>query len=174
MEQRQPPPLRNPSRTMAKAAVAVLIVIAIAGFVLAGLKSRTAAPGEPAVTDATQEAVPPLTVAASAPGEEAGVPANQISFAAASDRLSEASAAKVVLIAEKAKKGHLRIAITSDVEARADRAEQIDLARRRAMAIRQVLETNGVPLGTMRIEIHEVPTGAVVAAGLNRLVLALQ
>ena len=159
---------------MVKAAVAVLIVIAIAGFVLAGLKQRAVAPAQPAATDATQEAVPPLTVAASAPAEEASVPANHISFVPASDRLSEASAAKVVLIAEKAKKGHLRIAIISDVEARADRAEQFDLARRRAMTVRQVLETNGIPLGTMRIEIHEVPTGAIAPADLNRLVLALQ
>lgn len=174
MEQRQPPPLRNPSRTMVKAAVAVLIVIAIAGFVLAGLKPRSAVPGQPAGTDATQEAVAPLTAAASAPLEDAGTPANHISFAPASDRLSDASTAKVVLVAEQAKKGNLRIAISSDVEAHADRPEQMELARRRAIAVRQVLETHGIPLGTMRIEIHEAPTGTVPPANLNRLVLALQ
>lgn len=159
---------------MVKAVVAVLIAIAIAGFVLAGLKQRAVAPAQPAATDATQEAVPPLTGAASAPVEDASVPANHIVFVPASDRLSDAAATKVVLIAEQAKKGHHRIAISSDIEARPDRVEQRELAQRRSIAVRQVLETNGIPLGTMRIEIHEVPTGVVAPADLNRLVLALQ
>jgi len=172
MEQRQPPPLRNPSRTMAKAAVAVLIGIAIAGFVLAGLKPRATVPGQTAAADATPEPSAPLTAAASVPVED--VPANHIIFVPASDRLSEAAAAKVVLLAEQAKKGHLRVAISSEVEARADRPEQMELARRRTVAVRQVLESNGVPLGTMQIVIHEVPTGVVAPTALNRLVVALQ
>jgi outer membrane protein OmpA-like peptidoglycan-associated protein len=174
MEQRQPQPTRNPSRTMAKVAVAVLIVIAIAGFVLAGLKPRAAAPAQGVASDATQETAPALTPPASAAGEDAGAAANQISFAPASDKLSDAASAKLVVLADKAKKGHLRIAIVSDVEARADRNEQLALVRRRAEAVRQVLVTNGIPLATMRIEIHEVPSGAVSPADANRLMVALQ
>jgi hypothetical protein len=44
MDDRQAAPPRNSSRTMAMVAVAVLIVIAIAGIVLAGLRSKTPLP----------------------------------------------------------------------------------------------------------------------------------
>ena len=169
MDDRRPPQLRNPSRTAAKVAVVVLIVIAIAGLVL-GLRSRPSATGQAGTAaDATPQAVPPLTVAASAPAEEAGVAPNHISFPPASDRLSEVSTAKVVRIAETAKKQHHAIAIASTVEARADRAEQMELARKRSVAVRQVLESNGIPLGTMRIEIQEVPVGSVNAAAANQI-----
>jgi hypothetical protein len=40
--------------------------------------------------------------------------------------------------------------------------------------VRQVLVTNGIPLAMMRIEIHEVPSGAVAPSGANLLVVALQ
>jgi outer membrane protein OmpA-like peptidoglycan-associated protein len=171
MDDRRPPPLRNPSRTAAKVAVAVLIVIAIAGLVLAGLRSRSPATDPAAAADPTQQAVPPLTVAPAALAEEAGVAPNHISFAPASDRLSEVSTAKVVRIAETAKKQHHSIAIASTVEARADRAEQMELARKRSAAVRQVLQSNGIPLGTMRIEIQEVPVGSVNAAAANQIAL---
>ena len=170
MEDRRPPPLRNSSRTAAKIAVAVLIVIAIAGLVLAGLKSRPPATDQAGGPDATQQAVPPLTVA-SAPAEEAGVAPNHISFPPASDRLSDVSTAKVVRIAETAKKQHHSISIASTVEAKADRAEQMELARKRSVAVRQVLQSNGIPLGTMRIEIQEVPVGSVNAAAANQIAL---
>ena len=40
MDERQPLPTRNSSRTLAKIAVAALVVIAIAGIVLATLRPR--------------------------------------------------------------------------------------------------------------------------------------
>ena len=50
----------------------------------------------------------------------------------------------------------------------------MELAKKRAFAVRQVLEANGVPLGTMRIEIAELPTGLVTASEANRVDLALR
>lgn len=160
-------------------AVAVLIVIAIAGLVLAGLRSRGAAPGQTTGTDATQQGAPPLTgaaatAAASASAEDAAAGPNQILFAPASDQLSEAAASKVVRLAETARKEHRKVAILLKVEARPDRAEQMNLARKRSMAVRQLLEANGIPLGTMRIEISELPNGLVSAAEANRVDVALQ
>jgi outer membrane protein OmpA-like peptidoglycan-associated protein len=159
---------------MAKLAVAVLILIAIAGFVLAGLKQRAAVPEQSAAPVATQDTAAAPTAPASAGGEDAGAAPNHIGFAPGSDRVSEAATAKIALLADKAKKAHLRVAISSDVEARADRSEQLALARRRGEAVRQVLVTNGIPLAMMRIEIHEVPSGAVAPSGANLLVVALQ
>jgi outer membrane protein OmpA-like peptidoglycan-associated protein len=173
MEDRQAPPLRNPSRTLAKVAVAVLIVIAVAGFVLAGLRSRSPTAGQSAAPDATQQGAEPLTGAApAASSPEDALPANQIAFAPASAQLSDAGATKVLQLAEKAKKGHHAVAIVAKIEARADRLEQMDLARKRTLAVRQVLESNGIPLGTMRVEISELPTGLVSAAEANRVEVA--
>lgn len=173
MEERHAPPLRNPSRTAAKLAVAVLVVIAIAGFVLAGLRSRTAAEAQSAGPDSTQPGAEPLTgtPAATSAREDTGPP-NQIVFAAASDRLSEASATKVLRLADQAKKGHHAVAIVAKIEASGSVAEQMELARKRTLAVRQVLEQNGIPLGMMRVEISELPRGLVSAAEANRVEVA--
>jgi hypothetical protein len=50
------------------------------------------------------------------------------------------------------RKGITQVAIVAKIsEGRADRLEQMDLARKRTLAVRQVLEkSNGIPLGTMR------------------------
>ncbi len=173
MEHRQAPPPRNPSRTVAKIAVAVLVVIAIAGFVLAGLRSRTAVVAGSAGPGSTQPGADSLTgtpAAASAP-EDTGPP-NQIVFAAASDRLSDAAATKVLRLADQAKKEHHAVAIVAKIDAGSNVAEQMELARRRTLAVRQVLEQNGVPLGMMRVEISELPRGLVSAAEANRVEVA--
>ena len=99
--------------------------------------------------------------------------ANHITFAPASDALSDVAKAKVVHLAESAKQGHPGVGIVSVVEAKGDRVQQMELARKRAVAVRQVLQDNGVPLGKMRIQIQEVPPGSLAPADLNRLAIAL-
>src|SRR4051794_959840 len=103
MDERQPPPTRNPSRTLAKVGVVVLLVIAIAGIVLASLQ-KGLPPEGPVAADATQAGSAPMTgAAASAAAAEAeGLP-NHIMFAAESPRLSSAATAKLERLAEKAK-----------------------------------------------------------------------
>ena len=64
------------------------------------------------------------------------------------------------------------VAIVAKIDARAGRRGQMDLARKRTLAVRQVLESNGIPLGTMRVEISELPTGLVSAAEANRVEVA--
>jgi hypothetical protein len=60
MPDRKAPNTSNSSRTAANVVV-VLIVIANAGFVLAGLRSRSPAGGEGVASDATQDGAPSLT-----------------------------------------------------------------------------------------------------------------
>ncbi len=61
MDECQPPPTRNSSRTLAKVAVAVLVVIAIAGIVLGSLRGRGTPADTQAAADETPPAVPAMT-----------------------------------------------------------------------------------------------------------------
>jgi outer membrane protein OmpA-like peptidoglycan-associated protein len=178
MEQRQPAPLRTPSRTAAKLAVAVLVAIAIGGIVLTALRQR-ASSEDPGIGAATPEGAPPLTAAASAAtaaaaaAEDAAGP-NGVVFAPSSDQLSEPARAKVVRIAETAINQHRKVAITTKFEALGDRARQRTLAQNRAVAIRQVLVAHGVLLGSMQIQISELPAGLVSPAEANKVELELR
>jgi outer membrane protein OmpA-like peptidoglycan-associated protein len=171
MDDRKPPPPRNSSRTLAMVAVAVLVVIAIAGIVLATLRQRGAPAAEtPAVADATQAAASAMTAAASAAvAAEAEAGPNQVVFAPDSDELSEPATAKLLRLADAAKKAKRPLVIAGKVEARPDRNQRMELAKRRAFAVRGVLETNGVPLSSMQIQIAEVPLGLVSANDANRI-----
>jgi outer membrane protein OmpA-like peptidoglycan-associated protein len=174
MDDRPAPLPRISSRTIAMVAVAVLIVIAIAGIVLAGLRSRGGSPETAGPSDATQQDAPPLTAAASAAEAEDEAAPNLVVFASASHQLSGKASTKLVHLAETAKKEHRSVVIATRIEARSDRAEQRELAKERAVAVRQVLEANGVSLGTMRIEISELPTGLVPPRDANRVELTLR
>ena len=175
MDDRRRPPLRNPSRTAAKFAVAVLVVIAIAGFVLAGLRARNPAPEQVAGDDATQQGAAPPTAAAVAPSaasaEDAAVGPNAILFAPKSDQLSESATAKVRGLAETARKQNHRIGIVSKAEAG---TPQVALAQQRVIVVRQVLEKSGIPLGRMHIEVSHLPAGVISPAEANRVEVVMR
>ncbi len=174
MDDRQPPPPRNSSRTLAMIAVAVLVVIAIAGIVLATLRPRGAPADTPVAADATQTAASAMTSDSAAAEAEAAAGPNQVVFAPASDQLSEPASLKLLRIAATAKKEKKTVLIASQIEARADRASQMELAQKRAIAVRGVLEANGVALGAMQIQIAEVPLGLVSKSDANRVDVALR
>ena len=158
-------------------AVAVLVVIAIAGIVLASLRGQSASGDAATAADATQATAAAMTAAASgaaAAEAAAGAGADQIVFAPLSAQLSEAGVAKLARVAEAARKENRTVVIASKIEARADRVEQMELAKKRAFAVRLALEAKGVQLGTMRIEIGEMPTGLVTAGEANRVDVALR
>jgi len=162
----------NSSRTAAKIAVVVLIVIAIAGFVLAGLKGRQAAPEPAAAADPTQQgAVAPTAAAPAAPASaaEAAVPAHIVAFAPASASLPEKELAKVRTMADAAKKKNREVQIVSTVE-----VAQFGLAQQRATLVRQTLEQGGVPLARMSIKLSTVPQGTVSASEANRVEMVLR
>jgi outer membrane protein OmpA-like peptidoglycan-associated protein len=169
MDERQPPPTRNSSRTLAKIAVALLVVIAIAGIVLATLRGRGTPADTPVAADATQAASAAMTAAAeaSAVAAEAEAGPNQVVFAPGSVELSDPATAKLQRIADAARKDKRDLVILAKVEARPDSAQQRVLAQNRTSAVRGVLETNGVPLGKMQIRIAEEALGLVSAKEAN-------
>jgi outer membrane protein OmpA-like peptidoglycan-associated protein len=164
MDARKTPAPRIASRTAVMAAVAVLIVIAIAGIVLASLRRAPAADAE-AVTDSTQATAPAPTAAAPA---NDGAP-NEVIFAAASDQLTPAAQAKLALFAEQAKKDGRPVVVATQIEANTQRAENMDLAKRRAYKVRSALVAGGVAVAVLRIEVAELPAGGVPAAAAQRV-----
>ena len=163
MDVRQPPAVRNPSRKVAIAAVAVLVAIAIAGIVLVGQRGRGDLALAPGVADATQAAASAMTVARVE--TEAGP--NNVVFAAGSDRLSEPATAKLTEFAEKAKQEKRRtIVIAGRAQVGTDGTA---LATRRANAVRRLFEEKGLRLGDVQIKINHVPPGAMSASEADRL-----
>jgi outer membrane protein OmpA-like peptidoglycan-associated protein len=137
------------------AAVAVLIVIAIAGIVL-GLR-KTGPATVAAGTDSTQAGALAPTAAAPADDSSPG----ELVFAPGSDQLSPAASAKIALLAERAKKEGRTVIVRTKLEANAQRAQSMDLAKRRAFNVRGALTGGGVSLGVMKIEVTELPAGLV-------------
>ena len=155
MDESKAPAPRIASRTAVMAAVAVLIVIAIAGIVL-GL--RKAGPADVATgTDSTPASAAAPTSAAAADDS----PPGELVFGPGSDQLSPAVAAKVALLAERAKKEGRTVVVKTKLEANAQRAQNMDLAKRRAFNVRAALTGGGVSLGVMKIEVTELPVGLV-------------
>ncbi len=167
MDDRQAPPTRNSSRTLAIAAVALLVVIAIAGIVLASLRSRGTPADGAASADATQAAASAMTAESAAVAAEAAVGPNQVVFAPGSEEISEPGTVKLIRFAEqdrKVKRG--MVVIVGKVEAGSGKME---LAQKRAFAVRSVLQAHGLTLGNMQIKVEEAPLGTVSAAEANRV-----
>ena len=70
-------------------------------------------------------------------------------------------AAKVALLAERAKKEGRTVVVKTKLEANAQRVQSMDLAKRRAYNVRGALTGGGVSLGMMKIEVTELPAGLV-------------
>lgn len=152
-------------------AVAVLVVIAVAGIVLATLR-RDPSVDAPVAADSTRPASAPMTAAAtaaSATAAEAEAAPNQVVFTAGSDQVSDAATVKLVRIAATAVKDKRELVIAGKIEARPDRNQRMELARNRAFAVRAVLEANGVPMTRMQIQIAELPLGLVSVNDANRV-----
>jgi len=177
MDERQPPPPRNSSRTVAKIAVAVLVVIAIAGIVLATLRGRGAPADTPVAADSTQGAASSPTAgganaaatAAAVAGEAEAGP-NQVAFAPGSDALSEPATTKLMKLADAAVKQKRAVTITAKFEAsRPDQQKLQALAMTRAAAVRSVLEQNKVQLTRMTTKTVSRAYGEASASELNRV-----
>ena len=148
------------------AAVALLVVVAIAGIVLGTMRGKGTTT-VPTAADSTSPVDSPMTAAAPPAAAEAAAGPNQVVFAPGSDHISDAASAKLAKIAEMAKKSATGVTIASRIESRPDRTDQMELARKRSFAVRQVLEAAGIPLGRMRIDIAELPNGGVAPAEAN-------
>ena len=171
MEVSKTPQPRIASRTVVMIAVAVLVVIAVAGIVLASLRGRSGSP-EVAVPGSTQGSGSSPTGGPSTAAADDGGP-NEVVFAPTSDQLSPAAVAKLALLADSAKKGSHTVSVAAKIEASGDRDGQRELAKKRAYNVRGVLEQRGVPLGTMRIEVTELPAGLAPPAARQRIEIVL-
>ena len=175
MDERQPPPTRNSSRTLAKIAVAVLVVIAIAGIVLATLRGRGTPADTTVAADPTQPAAAPMTAdsasaAAAAAAADAAAGPNQVAFAPGSFELSEPATTKLLKLADTAVKRKRTVIITAKFEAsRPDQANLQALAMKRATAVRSVFEQNKVQLTRMTTKTESSPLGQASASELNRV-----
>ena len=174
MDDLKPAPPRNASRTVVIAAVAVLIVVAIAGIVLASLRARSpvAAPG--ALSSATQQAGSAPTASGPLIAAEVGAGPNQIAFETASDALSPISLKKIADVAQTAKSGSHTVLIAAKLDAASDRIARMELAKKRADAVRHALQSGGMPLTALRVQISELPAGLVPPNDANRVELTMK
>ena len=165
MNDRQASPPPNSSRTVAKYAVAVLVVIAIAGIVLAMVQRG------PPLVDATHPASAPMTAASAAfLAAEAEARPNEVIFAPDSAQLTSVATAKLQSLAEKAKTDKQSLSIIARVEPTPEgKDERTRLARSRAIAVRGVLEASGIPLSRMETKIEGLASGLAAARGTNRI-----
>ncbi|MGZ5130552.1 MAG: OmpA family protein [Caldimonas sp.] len=162
----------NSSRTVVIVAVALLIIVAIAGIVLAGRR----APQEPVAaapqTGAVAPALPGSTPqAASSPTDT--VPGD-IVFAAGSDKLPPGSAEPLARFADAARASASSVRLSARYLTGQNKARDLELAKARTGAIRHALEANGITSGKMQIELIEMPEGSLTDAAGNRIDLTLR
>jgi outer membrane protein OmpA-like peptidoglycan-associated protein len=174
MDDSKPAPPRNASRTLVIAAVAVLIVVAIAGIVLAGLRGRSAGSVPGSLSSATQQSGSAPTASAPVIAAEVGAGPNQIAFASASDTLSPISLKKILDVAQTAKKGGHTVAIAAKLSAGSDRAERMELAKKRADAVRRALQAGGMSVGALTVQISQDSAGLVTPIEADRIDLSMK
>ena len=171
MSEPKKPPLSTSSRTVVIVAVAVLIVVAIAGLVLAGRR----APQEPATAAAEAPSAPVLAgstpQAASSPTD--AVP-SELVFAPASDKLPPQSAEGLARFAAAARASASSVRLSARFLTGEFKARDQELAKARTGAIRHALEANGITSGKMQIELIEMPAGSLTDAAGNRVDLTLR
>jgi len=115
-----------------------------------------------------------MTATPAAAAAQAAVKPNQVVFAPGSAQVSDADSEKLAKIAETAKKSAIALTIASRIESRPDRNDQMELARKRSLAVRQVLEGAGISLGRMQMDIAEVPYGGVKPGEADRVEVVLR
>ena len=164
-------------QALAKFTVAVLVLIAIAGFVLATIRGRNVS-GVSVSTPSTA-GVPATMTTAARPTEdeiraETDAGPNGLVFAPNSDQISDRAAAKLEHLAIAARDAKRAVTIGAKIEIRGDRSDQMELAKKRTFAVRSALNAQGIPLGTISIHIDEMPKGLLPSKQANRVEVALR
>jgi outer membrane protein OmpA-like peptidoglycan-associated protein len=172
-EPKKPPP-SNSSRTLAVVAVAVLIVVAIAGIVLAGRKA-------PAAPEATASTAPGTTTAPASPAstpQGAAAPTEplpqDVVFAAGSDKLPAGANEPLARFADAARSSASSIRLSARYLTGANKEKDFELAKARTGAIRHALQANGVTGNKMQVELIEMPAGTLTPDAGNRVDLTLR
>ena len=161
------PAQRNSSRTVAIAVVVLLIIIAIAGIVLAG--RRTASP-----VQGTAAAVPDAPAGTTPQGRVEPTPRpDDVVFASASSRLPAEANDVISKFGEKVRvKGGI-VRLSARYAAGADKAKDVELAKTRTAVVRHALESNGVKAAGLQVELIEMPKGALYGKDADSVELSL-
>ena len=157
----------NSSRTVVIAAVALLLVVAIAGIVLAGRNSAPAPEAAPA-----PGALPASTPhGASAP--TAVINPNEVVFAAGSEKLPASATVSIARFAQAASSA-AGVRVTARFLTGANKARDLELAKARTGAVREVLHADGVGPEKVQVELVEMPAGSLTEQNGNRIDLTLR
>ncbi|MEO7057052.1 MAG: hypothetical protein ABI281_14475 [Caldimonas sp.] len=163
------PVQRTSARSLVIAAVVLLIVIAIAGIVLAGRHTAGPVPG-------TAAAVPvaPVVTTPQAGGATTPAAANEVMFAAGSDKIPAGANEQIAKFGEGARGVGGVARITARYLTGADKARDLELAKGRTAAVRHALEADGVKAGSLQIELVEMPPGVLSERDVNRVELSVR
>jgi hypothetical protein len=151
------PQKRNPSRTAVIAVVVVLIVIAIAGIVLATRKpgaAPEAGPAPQARAPVPVRAAPSTPAGASAP--TSAVP-NEIVFLPGSDKLPAQAPEAIARFADAARAAGKSVRLSARFLTGEKKARDLELAKARTAVIQQAVVAAGLTTDKMQIELIEVP-----------------
>ncbi len=174
MDEPKTAPPRNPSRTLVIALVAVLIVVAIAGIVLASLRGRSAGTQPASLSSPTQQGEPAPTAASPPVPAEVGSTPNQLGFAKGSDMLTPIVLKKISDVALAAKKENHSVVVTAQLEAGSGREQRMEMAKKRADAVRKALQAAGVSVNVIKVQISELPPGLVPPLDADRIELGMK
>lgn len=156
------------------ALVAVLIVVAIAGIVLASLRGRSAGPQPTSLSSPTQQGGAATTTVSPPIPAEVGTTPNQLGFAKASDTLSPIVLKKISDVALAAKKENHNVVVTAQLEAGSGREQRMEMAKKRADAVRKALQAAGVSVNVIKVQISELPPGLVPPLDADRVELSMK
>ena len=161
------PAKRNSSRTLAIAAVVLLIVVAIAGIVLAGRHTAKPALGTAAALPDAPRASAPV-----ASGPTSG--ANEVVFATGSDKMPAQAGDSVARFAEGARSVGGTVRLSGRYLTGENKARDLELTKARTAAVRHALESNGVKAEQMQVELIEMPAGSLTPKDAERVELSLR
>lgn len=155
------------------AVVALLIIVAVAGIVLAGRQGAGAAAtgNDPAPAEPSTAAVADPASSASAAAE---ANPNEVRFAAGSDKLPPGAAESISRFAEASRGGSNGVRLSTRFLTGTNKARDLELAKARVASVRHALEADGIGPEKMQSELIEVPAGTLDAAAANRVDLIVR
>jgi hypothetical protein len=148
------------------AAVVLLIVIAVAGIVLAGRYNA------PATSRAPSAPAAPVASTQPDPAAPTSTP-NEVLFAAGSDRLAVPASESIARFSENARSAGGMVRMTARYATGENKTKDVALAKSRTAAVRHALQANGVKAETMQVELIEMPASAMNDKDANRVDLSL-
>ena len=150
-------------------ALAGVVVLVLAGVI--ALAASTTLGGSGKATPAAATAAAPVATATA----DAGEPEGRVYFELCSDALPAEAAAVLAKVADAARaQAGKAVAISGFHDASGNAAQNAELAKRRALAVRQGLEANGVAPDRLVMEKPSVSTGGADAREARRVELRLR